>query len=159
MMTTFQAKHHIGKAVAESLYIDVQVTQSGQLTAETRRAINAAGYYWFPSRRCWDKLQPHPDTTAAATALGSRTSDAKAAASRSNGKKGGRPRKTASDLIENFDGNVSGLQHELAAMTREATGNIPHGQLWQPCEAPGCNNEPVCMNCMRCQEKHCHCLK
>ena len=93
MMTNFQAKHHIGKALAESLGIDVQVTQSGQLTAETRRAINAAGYYWFPSRRCWDKLQPHPDTTAAAVALGSKTSDKKATASRENGKRGGRPRK------------------------------------------------------------------
>lgn len=93
-MTNFQAKHHIGKALAESLGIDVEVTPSGQLTAETRRAINAAGFFWFPSRRCWDKLTPQPDTTAAAVALGSRTSDAKAAASRENGKRGGRPRKT-----------------------------------------------------------------
>lgn len=73
--------------------------------------------------------------------------------------KRGRSQKNVSGLIENFDGNVSGLQHELAAMTREATGNIPRGQLWQPCEAPGCNNEPVCMNCMRCQERHCHCFE
>jgi hypothetical protein len=72
--------------------------------------------------------------------------------------KSGRPRKTISDLIENFDGNVGGLQHELAAMARTSTGKIPQGQLWQPCEHPGCNNEPVCMNCMKCQEKHCHCF-
>lgn len=63
-----------------------------------------------------------------------------------------------SNLIENFDGNVQNLQHTLAAMTREATGNIPRGQLWQPCEVRGCDNEPVCMNCMNCQEKHCHCF-
>jgi hypothetical protein len=67
------------------------------------------------------------------------------------------PTKAISDLIENFDGDVSRLQHSLAAMSREATGNIPRGQLWQPCEHPGCNNEPVCMNCMMCEEKHCNC--
>ena len=72
--------------------------------------------------------------------------------------KRGRPRKSVSDLIENFDGNVNSLQHELAAMTRETTGQIPRGQLWQPCEVPGCDNEPVCMNCMCCEEKHCHCF-
>lgn len=72
--------------------------------------------------------------------------------------KRGRPRKSVSDLIENFDGNVSGLQHELAAMTRATTEQIPRGQLWQPCEERGCDNEPVCMNCMRCEEKHCHCF-
>lgn len=77
--------------------------------------------------------------------------------------KRGRPRKTEtgnaiSNLIEHFDGNVSGLQHQLATMARQATGKIPRGQLWQPCEEPGCNNEPVCMNCMKCQEIHCHCF-
>lgn len=76
--------------------------------------------------------------------------------------KRGRPRtkrddSTISDLIENFDGDVSSLRHSLAAMTRESTGSIPRGQLWQPCEVRGCDNEPVCMNCMRCEEKHCHC--
>lgn len=73
--------------------------------------------------------------------------------------KRGRPRNTLSDLIENFDGNVSSLQRNLAAMTREATGNIPRGQLWQPCKRSGCDNEPVCMNCMMCEEKHCSCPK
>lgn len=73
--------------------------------------------------------------------------------------KRGRPRaKNISDLIEKFDGDVSGLQHNLASMTREATGKIPRGQLWQPCEYRGCDNEPVCMNCMMCEEKHCHCF-
>lgn len=77
---------------------------------------------------------------------------------KSRDEKRGRPRaKTVSDLIENFDGNVNNLQHQLAAMTREATGRIPRGQLWQPCEVAGCDNEPVCMNCMCCEEKHCHC--
>lgn len=73
--------------------------------------------------------------------------------------KRGRPRtKTPSELIESFDGDVSSLQHDLAAMTREATGKIPRGQLWQPCERAGCDNEPVCMNCMMCEELHCHCF-
>lgn len=94
-MTTFQAKHHLGKALAESLGIEPQTTPSGQLTAETRRAINAAGYYWFPSRRSWDKLQPQPDVTIAAAALGSKKSEAKATAARENGKRGGRPKKAA----------------------------------------------------------------
>lgn len=74
----------------------------------------------------------------------------------------GRPReettKRVSSLIENFDGDTSALQHNLAKMTRGTTGNIPRGQLWQPCEHPGCDNEPVCMNCMMCQEAHCHCF-
>jgi len=72
--------------------------------------------------------------------------------------KRGRSRKTVSDLIENFTGDVRGLQHQLAQMTRESTGQIPRGQLWQPCEHPGCDNEPVCTNCMMCQETHCHCF-
>lgn len=61
-------------------------------------------------------------------------------------------------LVENFDGNVAKLQHQLAAMSRQTTGKIPHGQLWQPCEHPGCNKEPVCMNCMMCEDEHCHCF-
>lgn len=72
--------------------------------------------------------------------------------------KRGRPRKSISDLIENFTGDTSDLQRQLAAMTREATGQIPRGQLWQSCEEPGCENEPVCMNCLKCQERHCHCF-
>lgn len=70
----------------------------------------------------------------------------------------GRPRNPVSDLIENFDGDVSGLQHSLAQISRAATGTIPRGQLWQPCEKHGCDNEPVCMNCMMCQDEHCHCF-
>jgi len=50
------------------------------------------------------------------------------------------------------------IQRQLAARHRQYTGSIPRGQLWQPCEVPGCDNEPVCMNCFRCQEKHCHCF-
>lgn len=72
--------------------------------------------------------------------------------------KSGRPRKGLSDLIENFDGDVNKLQHKLADSVRSSTGKIPHGQLWQPCEVQGCDNEPVCMNCMKCQDKHCHCF-
>lgn len=93
MMTTSQAKHHLGKALAESLGIDVQMTRAGHLSVKTGRAINAAGYYWFPSRRCWDRLQ---SPSVAASAMGSVKSDAKAAAARLNGRKGGRPRKADS---------------------------------------------------------------
>lgn len=50
------------------------------------------------------------------------------------------------------------IQHQLAAMVRQNTGQIPRVQLWQPCEYPGCDNEPVCGNCMMCQETHCHCF-
>ena len=50
------------------------------------------------------------------------------------------------------------IQHTLADMVRQNTGKIPRGQLWQPCELPGCDNEPVCMNCMMCEETHCHCF-
>lgn len=75
--------------------------------------------------------------------------------------KRGRPRKTEDSIFvpdEDFDGDTVKLQHQLAEMTRQATGSIPRGQLWQPCEEPGCDNEPVCLNCMKCQEKHCHCF-
>jgi hypothetical protein len=49
------------------------------------------------------------------------------------------------------------IQHELASSYRETTGNIPSGQLWQECDNSGCDNEPVCMNCFKCQSRHCKC--
>lgn len=61
------------------------------------------------------------------------------------------------DLITSGS-NTSTIQHTLAAMSREATGNIPRGQLWQPCERHGCHNEPVCLNCLECEETHCNCF-
>lgn len=54
-------------------------------------------------------------------------------------------------------GNPATIQSALAKQYRESTGEIPVGQLWQPCSIYGCNNEPVCMNCMTCQEVHCTC--
>ena len=63
-----------------------------------------------------------------------------------------------SELLENFTGDTRGLQHNLAAMARQSTGKIPRGQLWQPCERPGCDNEPACMNCLCCEEEHCECV-
>lgn len=93
MMTISQAKHHLGKALAESLGIHAEMTSTGHLTVKTGRAINAAGYYWFPGRRCWDKLQSPTNTAVAAAAMGSAKSDAKTAAARANGRKGGRPKK------------------------------------------------------------------
>ena len=71
-----------------------------------------------------------------------------------NHKPGPKP-KNIEDLLMS---DPSTIQHALAAMTIETTGKIPRGQLWQPCEHPGCDNEPVCMNCMVCQEEHCHCF-
>lgn len=50
------------------------------------------------------------------------------------------------------------IQRELAKQYREATGSVPKGQLWQPCAVRDCNREPVCMNCFKCQEEHCHCF-
>ena len=32
----------------------------------------------------------------------------------------------------------------------------PSGQLWQPCDRRGCDNEPVCLDCEYCDD-HCHC--
>ena len=51
------------------------------------------------------------------------------------------------------------IQLELARLTRQATGNIPRGQLWQPCDLPDCDAEPVCLNCLLCEETHCQCFK
>lgn len=31
------------------------------------------------------------------------------------------------------------------------------GQLWEPCAKRGCNNEPSCLDCGYCLDKHCHC--
>ena len=63
-------------------------------------------------------------------------------------------------LIQGFAANpdVRALQHAMAAQYRRRFGRIPKGQLWQPCEVPGCDREPVCMNCMRCQDEHCRCF-
>lgn len=55
--------------------------------------------------------------------------------------------------------DVLTLQQNLTAQYRRSTGTVPKGQLWQPCSVPGCNEEPVCMNCMRCQKTHCDCFK
>ena len=60
-MTNFQAKHHIGKALAESLGIPVQLTPTWLLSAETQRKLNEAGYYWFSGRRCWCTLEEYPN--------------------------------------------------------------------------------------------------
>jgi len=35
-------------------------------------------------------------------------------------------------------------------------GPMPHGQLWEPCNRRGCDNEPVCLDCGYC-ERHCGC--
>lgn len=65
-----------------------------------------------------------------------------------------RGRPSIEDLITG-GADVHTIQHTLAAMARES-GHIPHGQLWQPCEVPGCDNEPVCLNCLMC-DTHCRC--
>lgn len=81
-------------------------------------------------------------------------------------------RQTA-ESSRDFDRSGLGIggagRHDLAAETRELIarremhyverakrGPMPNGQLWQPCSVRGCNNEPVCVDCMRCR-KHCRC--
>lgn len=66
------------------------------------------------------------------------------------------PKSTIEELITGTDARI--IQHQLAAQYRQNTGQIPRVQLWQPCEMPGCDNEPVCGNCMMCEETHCHCF-
>ena len=68
-MTNFQAKHHIGKALAESLEIEVQLTPTWLLSAETQRKLNEAGFYWFGSRRCWCTLENYPNQNTSDTEL------------------------------------------------------------------------------------------
>jgi hypothetical protein len=33
------------------------------------------------------------------------------------------------------------------------------GQLWEPCARRGCDNEPSCLDCGYCLDKHCQCGK
>lgn len=55
---------------------------------------------------------------------------------------------------------LCGIEQEQAAQTRNQQAqpiiSVSRGQLWQECEKPGCNNEPVCLNCFLCDE-HCSC--
>lgn len=39
---------------------------------------------------------------------------------------------------------------------RRRVGPMPHGELWEPCAKWGCDVEPVCVDCGRC-EYHCEC--
>lgn len=48
------------------------------------------------------------------------------------------------------------IQRGLAEYTRKTTGKPARGQLWQECDQPGCDNQPVCLNCLLCQD-HCQC--
>ena len=45
---------------------------------------------------------------------------------------------------------------EMKLVEREKRGPLPNGELWEPCEKWGCDNEPVCVNCFYC-ERHCTC--
>lgn len=46
---------------------------------------------------------------------------------------------------------------EPAADPKEEGGKSMRGQLWQECCVRGCHNEPVCVDCERCQARHCNC--
>lgn len=45
---------------------------------------------------------------------------------------------------------------EMHIEQRQRRGPMPHGQLWEPCNRRGCDNEPVCLDCGYC-ERHCGC--
>ena len=45
---------------------------------------------------------------------------------------------------------------EMAPREYQRTGPMPHGQLWEECSRRGCDNEPVCVDCLYCEE-HCRC--
>lgn len=68
------------------------------------------------------------------------------------------PKPSAIEELITSGADAHTIQHSLADLVRQNTGQIPRGQLWQPCELPDCDNEPVCMNCMMCEETHCHCF-
>lgn len=53
---------------------------------------------------------------------------------------------------------TSVIQETLASHVRKTIGHTPRGQLWQPCRRRDCDNEPVCMNCMLCEDEHCRCF-
>lgn len=56
------------------------------------------------------------------------------------------------------DYNMRTEYTEPLSTTREVFGDYqPRGQLWQECEVHGCHNEPVCLSCLRCEARHCHC--
>lgn len=67
------------------------------------------------------------------------------------------PKSAIEDLITS-GADARTIQHTLADMVRQNTGQIPRIQLWQPCEHPGCFSEPSCGNCFMCQDEHCHCF-
>lgn len=52
-MTASQAKTAMGEAMCKVMGLPIERTKAGHLTVKTKRALNAAGYYWFPSERVW----------------------------------------------------------------------------------------------------------
>lgn len=74
-------------------------------------------------------------------------------------KRGPKPKNLGSEVVEIIQGDPALIQQRLAEVYRRETGTTPRGQLWQPCELPDCDNEPVCLNCLLCEDEHCDCPK
>lgn len=56
VVSAHKAKTLMGKATCTMLGVPVVLTRAGHLSSETAKALNRKGYYWFPGRRTWSKL-------------------------------------------------------------------------------------------------------
>lgn len=56
-------------------------------------------------------------------------------------------------------GNMPGYPHPPHGSLLLPTPIHPmsKGELWEPCPCSGCDNEPVCLVCGLCVERHCGC--
>ena len=48
------------------------------------------------------------------------------------------------------------IHTETDSFAPQFSSHKSSGQLWQPCDRRGCDNEPVCLDCEYCDD-HCHC--
>ncbi len=59
---------------------------------------------------------------------------------------------------------IGGVGSDDYSMATEGERPMPQfstrkssGQLWEPCAKRGCDNEPSCLDCGYCLDRHCHC--
>jgi hypothetical protein len=80
---------------------------------------------------------------------------------------------TANAYREALDLEPSSIREQVSTLSPTLTdadyrsavsANLPQpsprkssGQLWEPCAKRGCDNEPSCLDCGYCLDKHCHC--